>query len=292
MVVVVDNTARAYPLQILIYHQIVNDTIKGRPVLISFCPLCNSGSVLSRRVDSKTLTFGTTGKLRNSGLIMYDRETESWWQQFTGTGIVGEYSGKKLKFDHTAQIISFSQFTQRHPKGAVLSKDTGFRRQYGLNPFKGYDSIDSSPFMFPDETDPRLPPMERVLNIRLNNVLKLYPYRTVDKAGVINDVVGGTPIVVLSGSGYVSPLDQTEIINSTTIPLAIGYDRTIESTVLTFLKSDNDIVDKQTGSRWTLFGEAIAGSLKGAQLRRVDNGTHFAFAALAFTPDADVYIEP
>ena len=174
----------------------------------------------------------------------------------------------------------------------MLSKDTGFRRKYGLNPFQGYDSIDSSPFMFPDETDPRLPAMERVLNIRLNNVLKLYPYRTIEQIGVINDTVGDTPIVVLSGSGYVSPLDQTEIVNSTAIPLAIGYDRTIEGTVLTFIKLDDDIVDKQTGSKWTLFGEAISGSLKDTQLRRVDNGTHFAFAALAFTPEADVYIEP
>ncbi len=292
MVAVIDDVARAYPLQILIYHQIVNDTIKGQPVLVTFCPLCNSGLVLSRKVDSKTLTFGTTGKLRNSGLIMYDRQTQSWWQQFTGTGIVGEYSGKKLSFDHNAQIISFAQFAQRHPKSKVLSKDTGFRRKYGLNPFQGYDSIDSSPFLFPDETDPRLPAMERVLNIRFDNAHKLYPYGTIEKIGVINDAVGDTPVVVLSGAGYVSPLDQTEIVSSTTVPLAIGYSRNVDGTLLTFQKKGDDFIDKQTGSKWTLFGEAISGSLKGAQLRRVDSGNHFAFAALAFTPDAEVYTDP
>ena len=289
MVVVVDDVARAYPLQIMIFHQIVNDTIKGQPLLITFCPLCNSALVFSRRVGSRTLTFGTSGKFRNSGLIMYDRQTESWWQQFTATAIVGELAGEELNLDMSSQIISFAQFVEQHKKGKVLSRDTGFRRQYGLNPFQGYDSIDSSPILFRDETDPRLPAMERVLNIRLGDALKLYPHRTIQQAGVINDSVGNTPVVVLSGSGYVSALDQTQITESATIPLAVGYSRSLDGTVLTFKKSGNDIVDEQSGSIWTLFGRAVSGPLQGAQLERVDAGTNFAFAALAFRPEASIY---
>ncbi len=290
MVVVVDGVARAYPLQILLYHQIINDTIKGQPLLVTFCPLCNSGIILSRKVGSKTLTFGTTGKLRNSGLIMFDRETESWWQQFTGTGIVGTYTGESLNIDLTSQIVSFSQFAERHSKGKVLSRDTGFRRKYGLNPFQGYDSIENSPLLFTDDTDPRLPAMERVLNIRIDGVLKLYPYPVVKSAKVINDSVGNTPTVIFSGSGYSSPLDQLEIANSSTIPLAIGYNRTVDDVVLSFYEQDGDIFDEQTGSKWSLFGEAISGSLEGTQLSRVDTGANFAFAALAFTPEAEIYV--
>jgi hypothetical protein len=284
-----DGDARAYPLQILIYHQIVNDTFQGNPILVTFCPLCNSGLVMSRRLGSKTLTFGTSGFLRNSGLIMFDRQTESWWQQFTGTSIVGEYTGQELSIDHSTLLISFSQFSKRYPKSKVLSRDTGFRRKYGLNPFKGYDSIDSSPFLFTDTTDPRLPPMERVLNVRLGDMHKLYPYSILNRLGVINDEIGQSPVVILSGNGYASPLDKTDIATSTVVPVATGYMRRIANTELTFKRADGNIIDDQTQSLWNVFGLAVSGPLKGTQLQRVDVGTNFAFAALVFNAKTDVF---
>jgi hypothetical protein len=289
MVVVSDNGARAYPLQILIYHQIVNDTFEGKPIVVTFCPLCHSGLVMSRKVGSRTLTFGSTGLLRNSGLIMFDRQTQSWWQQFIGTAIVGEYMGHKLPIDYSSQLISFGQFAERYPKSKVLSRDTGFRRKYGLNPFQGYDSIDNTPMMFTDVTDPRLPPMERVLSLRLNDALKLYPYNSINTKGVINDVVDGIPVVILSGAGYASPLDQTDISKSATVLVVAGYSSQVDDTELTFTRIDGEVFDDQTKSLWNVFGLAESGTLKGVQLSRVDVGTHFAFAALAFTPDADVY---
>jgi hypothetical protein len=291
MVVLSDTGARAYPLQILIYHQIVNDTFDGKPIVVTFCPLCHSGLVMSRRVGSKTLTFGTSGFLRNSGLIMFDRQTNSWWQQFTGTGIVGDYAGQKLSIDYSSQLISFGQFAKRYPKSKVLSRDTGFRRKYGLNPFQGYDSIDKTPFMFNDPTDPRLSPMERVLNVRINDTHRLYPYSSLTASGFINDVVAGTPIIILSGAGYVSPLDQTVIVQSRRVPVVAGYIRRVGETELTFANVDGRVEDKQTQSTWNVFGLAISGSLEGVQLQRIDDGTHFAFAALAFSPDADVYLD-
>ncbi len=290
LVVEIDNKARAYPLQILLYHQIVNDTFRNKPILITFCPLCNNGLVLNRRVDGKTLTFGTSGLLRNSGLVMFDRQTESLWQQFTGTAIAGQYVTKQLSLDYPTQLIAFSQFAQRHPKGRVLSRDTGFNRKYGLNPFQGYDSIDNNPLLFQDETDPRLPAMERVLNVRINESLKLYPFTSVKSSGVINDVVDGRPVVVMSGLAYASPLDQTDIHNSTSVPTASGFDRTINNnTVLKFTSINGKIIDTETRSQWNAFGEAIAGELKGVNLKRVDVGVNFAFASLAFMPDAAIY---
>lgn len=116
--------ARAYPLQILIYHEIVNDVFAGRPVAVTFCPLCNAALVFDRRVRGRTLDFGTTGKLRRSDLVMYDRQTESWRQQFTGKGIVGHYAGASLS-PLPSQIVSYGEFRRAHPVGEILSRHTG-----------------------------------------------------------------------------------------------------------------------------------------------------------------------
>ena len=137
---------RAYPLQIMTWHEIVNDVIGGLPVAVTFCPLCNSAIVFDRRLNGTVYDFGTSGKLRNSDLIMWDRQTESWWQQFTGEGIVGELAGEQLTF-LPASIISWSDFKTAYPEGQVLSTDTGFSRSYGVNPYAGYDRADSSPFL-------------------------------------------------------------------------------------------------------------------------------------------------
>ena len=129
----VNGEAKAYPLQILIWHEIVNDEIGGIPVSATFCPLCNSAIVFDRRLDGVVHDFGVSGKLRNSDLIMWDRQTETWWQQLTGDGIVGELAGKKLTFI-PATIISWADFKAAHPDALVLDKKTGFDRSYGENP--------------------------------------------------------------------------------------------------------------------------------------------------------------
>jgi len=128
--------ARAYPLQILIWHEIANDTLGGVPMAVTYCPLCNSAIVFDRRVAGRTLTFGTTGNLRNSDLVMWDRQTESWWQQFSGDAIVGQLTGTRLT-ELDSQTLSFAAFRVRYPRGDVLSRDTGFQRPYGQNPYQG-----------------------------------------------------------------------------------------------------------------------------------------------------------
>ena len=135
---------RAYPLQILIWHEIVNDVVGGVPVAVTFCPLCNTAIVFERTLEGVVYDFGTSGKLRNSDLIMWDRQTESWWQQFTGEAIVGELTGKKLMF-LSGPIIAWSDFKSANPEAKVLSRDTGFSRPYGQNPYGGYDQADNHP---------------------------------------------------------------------------------------------------------------------------------------------------
>ncbi len=156
--------ARAYPLRILIWHEIVNDVVGGRPVSVTYCPLCNSAVVFDRRVGERLLDFGTTGKLRNSDLLMYDRQTETWWQQFTGEAIVGELLGAELKLI-PARLEPFAEFKARHPTGKVLvPNDPGVRR-YGANPYAGYDTS-STPFLYRGDMPKGIEPMARVVVVK------------------------------------------------------------------------------------------------------------------------------
>lgn len=289
-VIVVDiaGDARAYPLQILIYHEIVNDAIGEVPYSVTFCPLCNASIVFDRRVDGRLLDFGTTGRLRKSDMVMYDRQTESWWQQFTGEAIVGELTGIELT-QLPAGIVAYQDFKAAHPSGKVLSRETGTHRPYGRNPYRGYDSIDDRPFLFRDPIDPRLPAMERVLNVTVNGQHKLYPFSALRSEPVINDDVQNMPVVVFSREGTLSVLDNGNIVESRTIPSANAFARTLDDQLLTFAVRDGAIVDEQTKSHWDLLGNAVDGPLKGKQLEPTQGGVHFAFAWLAFNPDSDIY---
>jgi hypothetical protein len=283
--------ARAYPLQILTYHEIVNDTVGGRPVAVTFCPLCNASIVFDRRVGERVLDFGTTGRLRKSDLVMYDRQTESWWQQFTGTGIVGAYAGTRLA-TVPAEVVAFEEFRQAYPAGKVLSRATGYSRPYGRNPYRGYDRVGQNPFLFSDPVDPRLPAMERVLGVSVGEAHRVYPLSVLVTTPVVNDEFRGRPVVVLSRPGVRSALDAGRIAESRTIPAASAFERHVEGRVLTFAARDGRLVDRETGSEWNLFGEATAGPLKGKRLAPLEGGVHFAFAWLAFRPGSEVYRAP
>lgn len=159
--VVVNGDARAYPLSILLWHEIVNDTVGGKPVAITYCPLCNSGIVFVRKVNNKETTFGTSGMLRHSDMVMYDRATESWWQQFVGEAIVGEMTGTVL--DRVpARIESLARFAKRNKRGSVLVPSDPSFRQYGRNPYKNYDTADW-PFLYRGEYEGPVAPLARVV---------------------------------------------------------------------------------------------------------------------------------
>ena len=281
-------TARAYPLQILIYHEIVNDRINDIPVAVTFCPLCNASIVYIRRVGKLVLDFGTTGRLRKSDLVMYDRQTQSWWQQFTGEGIVGDFTGQELEQIPSA-IVSYATFKARYKHGMILSRDTGYSRPYGNNPYRGYDSINDQPFLLSESADPRLPPMMRVLGISLKNKHKIYPLDHQTSNIVINDSLEGHRIVVFIQEKMLSVLDKQKISESRHIPSAKAYIASVDGKSLDFEVSDGSVRDRQTGSRWNIFGEAIDGNLSGKRLKSIDSGVHFAFAWLAFRPETEIY---
>ena len=160
----IEGDARAYPLRVLTWHEIVNDTVGGLPVIVTYCPLCNAALVFDRRLDGEPVEFGTTGKLRNSDLVMYDRETESWWQQFTGEAIVGDRLGERLALV-PSRLESWGEFKARHPEGKVLVPPEPRRRDYGRNPYVGYDSA-YKPFLYRGDLPEGIKPMERVVVVR------------------------------------------------------------------------------------------------------------------------------
>jgi hypothetical protein len=157
--------ARAYPLSVLTWHEIVNDTFAGVPVAVTYCPLCNASVVFDRRFDGRILDFGTTGLLRNSDLIMYDRQTESWWQQFTGQGIVGAHAGEQLGF-LPSRVVSFGEFRQTYPDGEVLVPADAAFRDYGRNPYVNYDSRSAPYPLYTGDLPAQIDPLERVVVVR------------------------------------------------------------------------------------------------------------------------------
>ncbi len=286
-----DGEAKAYPLQILIWHEIVDDFIGDTPLIVTFCPLCYSAVAFDRRVKNMILTFGVSGLLRNSDLVMYDTLTHSFWQQFTGEGIVGDFTGEVLKII-PAQIVSFEEFKTNYPDGMVLSKDTGFDRAYGLNPYVGYDDVDSNPFLFKGKKDNRLKPNEKVIGIKEAKIYKAFPYSVTSKLKVINDEEKGIKFVVFhSENGAVSSLDGRVIRSSKQVGTTGVFEREIDGKELIFYYEDDLFIDKQTHSKWNALGKCIEGKLKGKQLRRMDAGDYFAFAWLVFVPDTKIYTE-
>jgi len=283
-----DGDARAYPLQILIWHEIVNDTVGRTPATITFCPLCNTAIVFDRRLEGRVLDFGTTGRLRFSDLVMYDRQTESWWQQVSGEAIVGDLTGKRLTF-LPAQIISWEMFRRQFPGGKVLSRNTGFPRSYGANPYVGYDNINSSPFLYTGPRDNRLRPMERVVTMSIGSEDVAYPFSTLEQVRVVNDTVGGVPIVVMFVKGVASALDSSSIADSRDVGTAAVFQRRLDSRTLTFTRLMEAVADQQTGSTWDILGQATAGKLRGKKLTPVVSGQHFWFTWAVFKPKTRIY---
>ncbi len=289
ILVQVGKDAKAYPIQILIWHEIANDTVGGEPVTVTFCPLCNTAIAFKRTVNGKVLDFGTTGRLRYSNLIMYDRQTETWWQQATGEAIAGELTGTQLEF-YPATIIAWQDFKTSYPDGTVLSRETGYPRDYGHNPYIGYDDVNNPPFLYQGPATPdQLPPVARVLTIDLNGEAVAYPYETLEKMGAVNDTVGGEAVLVFWQAGTASPLDSSTTASGRDVGAAAAFSRMVSGQTLTFIADNGIIKDKETNSTWNVLGTATSGPLVDTQLSPVVSINHFWFSWAAFKPQTRIY---
>lgn len=192
-------TPRAYPIRYLTWHEIVNDKVGDVPVAVTFCPLCNSGITFDRRTPVGTLSFGVSGKLRNSDMIMYDRETQSWWQQAIGQGIVGQMNGVEL-ITLPTWMESWEQFSTRNPDGLVMDEPR-YNRSYGSNPYRGYDSS-RRPFLYNGEMPPHgIEPLVRVVRVgdRAWPLSRLQQEPEINEAGIQITWVAGQASALDSG---------------------------------------------------------------------------------------------
>jgi hypothetical protein len=290
VLVEVGDDVRFLALAILIRHEIVNDEIGGVPIAITYCPLCNTALAFDRRVDGDVLRFGVSGLLRNSDLIMWDDQTVSLWQQITGEAIVGAYSGTRLAQIGTA-IVRFADFAAEYPDGLSLSRDTGFDLTYGTNPYEGYSGRFTPLMPVEGEPDHRFMPLVRVVGVSVGGRDRAYPFALLSEQRVVNDVVGGVPVVVLWGApDTLDPLNAREIAASKSIGTAVAFDPVVGGETLTFAAlPDGRFSDAQTGSTWTILGLATDGPLTGTRLPLAPHRNDFWFAWTAFFPEGDVY---
>ncbi len=192
--------ARAYPVRYLMWHEIVNDVVAGQPIAVTYCPLCNIGVVFDARAGGRSLTFGVSGLLRHSDMIMYDHQTESWWQQALGTAIAGEMTGRALDL-LPAWMEGWAAFRAANPDGLVLD-EPNWRRAYGTNPYRGYDT--TRPFLYTGEDPPHgIPPLERVVRVGQ----RAWPMTRLRDAGRIAEA----GLTLTWTEGQASALDTGEI---------------------------------------------------------------------------------
>ena len=284
----IEGEARFYSLSILHRHEIVNDTIAGVPVAVTYCPLCNTAIAFDRRLDGSVLRFGVSGLLRNSDLVMWDDQTVSLWQQVTGESIVGASTGRRLTPVSTS-IVSFGDFAESFPDGLSLSRNTGFGLDYGANPYAGYSSGSGPFFPVTGEIDTRYPALERVVGVTIGDSAKAFPFSEINVVGVVNDTLGETPIVIFWGGDTLDALDTGLVATGRAIGTGVAYLSTVDGQKLTFSKTGEVWVDLETGTTWSLLGEAIEGPLVGERLEIAIHRNEFWFAWGAFFPDAAVY---
>ena len=267
----INGEAKAYPIFILVWHEIVNDKVGNTPVSVTYCPLCYTNQVFERIIDGQEVEFGTSGKLYNSNLLMYDRYTESYWSQALGMAVKGELSGYQLNlvpFD----VITWGDWKKLHPDTLVLTTDTGHIRSYATDPYGNYYT--EPRIMFPVEhSDDRLFPKEIIIGFNQDGIYKAYKQNDIESNVVINDLIGETPVILVSLFSENSR----------------AFERIVNDVQLDFVFDDGKILDVQTNSEWNYDGLAISGESKGLQLERLPIEPGFWFEWVAFHPETIVF---
>jgi hypothetical protein len=267
----INGESKAYPLFILVWHEIINDKVGGTPVSVTYCPLCYTNQVFERIIDGQEVEFGTSGKLYNSNLLMYDRLTESYWSQALGVAVKGELSGYNLNiipFD----VITWGDWKTLHSDTLVMTTDTGHIRSYATDPYGSYYT--EPRIMFPVEhSDDRMNPKEIILGFNQDGIYKAYKQNDIESNIILNDFIGEIPIVLVSLFSQNSR----------------AFERTIDDQILDFVYVDNKITDTLTNSEWNYDGLSISGKYEGKQLERIPIEPGFWFAWVAFHPETLVF---
>lgn len=267
------NTIKAYPLKILNYHEVVNDQAGDEPILITYCPLCASAVGFKRTFNGDTLTFGTSGLLHHSNLVLFDHETESFWDQITGKGIAGPHTADRLD-RIPLDVVRWDDWKKAHPDTLVLEQKTGpGAPDYHSYPYGDYRTT-GSVYFDTAVSDDRLTPKTEVIGVSASGESAAYPQRILESRSIVNDRLGVTPIVIVRhpASGRIR-----------------AFERRVEDETLTFRWEDDHLIDLETRSEWRLSGDAVRGPYRGTQLESLPATPSFWFAWAAYHPDTTVF---
>ncbi len=282
----IEGDARAYPVQILIWHEIVNDSVGGVPVSITYCPLCNSAVSYRRIVQGQATTFGTSGLLFNSALVMYDRLTESLWTHYNGEAVAGLVTGERLT-PISSPLLGWKEFKEAFPDGLVLDREnTGHTRSYGTNPYPDYDDPTGFPFLYRGEVNDRIGAQQRVTGVSLDGVAKAWTLEAISGgvAQATNDSVGDRPVVLFWKAGQATALESGRIDGGRDVGSVGVFIPESGGQALTFTTDGASFIDNESGSTWSVLGEASAGPLAGARLVAVPHLDTFWFAWFSYNP--------
>jgi hypothetical protein len=283
----IGDDARAYPVQIMIWHEIVNDVVGGVPVTVTYCPLCNSAVAYDRRVGARVVDFGTSGRLYQSALVMYDRQTESLWSHFTGQAVAGVLTGTELRLLPMA-TVSWADWRRAHPDGYALSRDTGHDRAYGRNPYPGYDDVATSPFLFEGKVDGRLAAKTKVIGLRQGDASVAVVHDELTRRGVLDVDLAGRRLVVWAKPGTTSALDASAVAEGRDVGATGVFVSAASGQELHFESAGDAFRDRETDSTWDVLGRATAGPLAGGSLEPVEHVDTFWFAWATFRPDTTI----
>lgn len=289
MAVRVGGDVHAYPLAILVWHEVVNDVVGGEPVVVTYCPLCGTGIVFERTVDGEVLDFGTSGHLWRSNLVLYDRQHQNFWSQVYGRGIAGRrFQGRQIDRVPALQV-GFAGLVQAHPGARVLARPTDAAHPYGTTPYEDYER--TGPFFPSGPADARLDPMVRVVGLGAPDerpVAITLDHLRAERVVMLRRPAGR--VVVFWELGPASALDDRTIDDGRRVGQTAAYRaRAPDGRELTFrARPGGRFVDRQTGSVWDVFGRAERGPLRGARLAPVLHDDTFWFAWHAFRSDTDL----
>jgi hypothetical protein len=283
LVLQLEGEPRAYPVQVLMWHEIVNDVLDGRPVAVTYCPLCNSGVAFDRTVGGRTLDFGTSGSLYLSALVMYDRQTESLWTHFDGRAVVGTLATESAELERLPlSTVAWGDFRRAHPDADVLSKQTGYDRPYGRNAYPGYDQGDGPlSGYFPGAVDPRQAGMARVVGFGDGDQAVAVLTDHLAEVGVVHLELDGRPVDVWHVPGTASALHRDRVADGDDVG-ATGVFFTDGSV---FSREGTKLVDDATGTMWNVLGEAVRGPRKGERFEPVTHLDTFWFAWSSYQPE-------
>ena len=282
--------ARAYPVRYLIFHEVVNDEVGGVPIVVTFCPLCNSAVAHERVLDGQTLTFGVSGRLAYANLVMFDRETASFWHQLTGRASSGVFEGRRL-MSVPVQVVSYRDWLEAHPDGAVLQPPDSTAYPYGTDPYGGYDvdPTEQSPVLQHSAgpvKDTRLPPKWRVVGAVLGNTPVAFPMPEGHDGPVVREhIVDGAPLVAFFEHGTIEAETNHDLSSARRGWSGSVWRAQVDGRQLSFDARGADIYETTTGSTFNILGVATSGERQGFQLEGVQQLTSFWFSWTHFFPD-------